>query len=106
MHAALARAAPCLESLTAVVAVPSRALYSCSRLQVREFCELAFHYAGLEHRKQPIKLVWEGVDADELGKDAETHQVLIRVDKRYFRPTEVPHLPCVPLRCLTWPSLA
>ncbi len=101
MHAALARAAPCPKSLTAVVAVPSRALYSCSRLQVREFCELAFHYAGLEHRKQPIKLVWEGVDADELGKDAETHQVLIRVDKRYFRPTEVPHLPCVPLRCLT-----
>jgi GDPmannose 4,6-dehydratase len=56
---------------------------------VREFCELAFHYAGLEHRKQPIKLVWEGKDAEEVGKDAATHQVLIRVDKRYFRPTEV-----------------
>jgi GDPmannose 4,6-dehydratase len=48
---------------------------------VREFCELAFAHAGLP-------LAWEGAEASEkgLGPDG---QVLIEIDPRYFRPTEV-----------------
>lgn len=51
---------------------------------VREFCEKAFHFAGIE-------LKWEGEKGtvDEVGKDAATGKVVIRIDKRYFRPTEV-----------------
>ena len=51
---------------------------------VREFCELAFSHAGI-----PIR--WEGEGVDEKGLCAEG-QVLVELDPRYFRPTEVDHL--------------
>ena len=49
---------------------------------VREFCELAF-------RELDIDIVWKGKGADEKGIDRKTGEVLIEVDPRYFRPTEV-----------------
>ena len=49
---------------------------------VREFVELAFGEVGR-------KIVWEGKDVDEIGRDAQSGQVLIKIDARYFRPTEV-----------------
>lgn len=49
---------------------------------VREFCERAFAHAGL-----PIE--WRGSDVQEQGVDARTGRVLIEIDPRYFRPTEV-----------------
>jgi GDPmannose 4,6-dehydratase len=49
---------------------------------VREFCERAFAHAGL-----PIE--WRGSDVEEQGVDARTGRVLIEIDPRYFRPTEV-----------------
>jgi len=49
---------------------------------VREFVELAFGHVG-------IKIKWEGEGIHEVGKDAETGTDLVRVDARYFRPTEV-----------------
>ena len=52
---------------------------------VREFVELAFEHVG-----RP--LVWSGKGVDEQGMDAETGEVLVRVDPRYFRPTEVDNL--------------
>jgi GDPmannose 4,6-dehydratase len=36
-----------------------------------------------------MKIEWEGEGADEVGIDAVTERVLVRVDPRYFRPTEV-----------------
>ncbi|MCM1035929.1 MAG: GDP-mannose 4,6-dehydratase [Bacteroides sp.] len=52
---------------------------------VREFCTLAFKYAGIELR-------WEGSGVDERGIDAATGRVLVEVDPRYFRPCEVEQL--------------
>jgi len=49
---------------------------------VREFIELAFAEVGR-------KVAWKGKGDDELGFDDATGQVLVRVDRRYFRPTEV-----------------
>lgn len=49
---------------------------------VREFVENAFSYVGID-------IVWEGNGVDEIGKDKATGKVLVRVDPRYFRPTEV-----------------
>jgi GDPmannose 4,6-dehydratase len=49
---------------------------------VREFVEKAF--AQVE-----IRMVWEGAGVDEKGIEAESGRVLVRVDPRYFRPTEV-----------------
>lgn len=52
---------------------------------VREFCTLAFKEAG-------ITLRWEGTGVDEKGIDAATGRVLVEVDPRFFRPTEVDQL--------------
>lgn len=49
---------------------------------VREFIELAFHHVGRE-------IVWRGHNEGEKGVDAKTGDVLVEVDARYFRPTEV-----------------
>jgi GDPmannose 4,6-dehydratase len=49
---------------------------------VREFVELAFAQVG-------IKIAWRGKGVDEEGVDAATGRVLTRIDRRYFRPTEV-----------------
>ena len=49
---------------------------------VREFVELAFGHAGRT-------IAWKGTGVEEVGADASTGQVLVRVDPAYFRPTEV-----------------
>jgi GDPmannose 4,6-dehydratase len=49
---------------------------------VREFCQEAFAELG-------INLEWQGNGVDEKGIDSSTGKVLIEVDPRYFRPTEV-----------------
>ncbi len=49
---------------------------------VREFIELAFAEVGRTIR-------WQGQGVEEKGVDAATGQVLVEVDPRYFRPTEV-----------------
>ncbi len=51
---------------------------------VREFCSLAFAEAG-------ILLHWEGEGVEEKGID-EQGRVLVEVDAKYFRPTEVEQL--------------
>ena len=49
---------------------------------VREFVELAFGEVGIE-------IEWRGEGVDEVGVDAATGDVLIEIDPRYYRPTEV-----------------
>ena len=65
---------------------------------VREFTTLAFRRAGIELR-------WEGEGVDEKGIDVATGRVLVEVDPRYFRPTEVEQLlgdPSKAQRLLGW----
>jgi len=60
---------------------------------VRDFIEHAVEHLG-------IKLAWEGTGLDEVGRVAETTDsegpqtgdVIVRIDPRYFRPTEVESL--------------
>lgn len=49
---------------------------------VREFCTLAFHYAGVE-------LIWQGEGVEEKGLDQATGRVLVEVSPEFFRPTDV-----------------
>lgn len=49
---------------------------------VREFVERAFTHAGKT-------IEWSGEGVDEIGRDAATGTPLVRIDPRYFRPTEV-----------------
>jgi GDPmannose 4,6-dehydratase len=49
---------------------------------VREFIERAFAHVGRT-------IAWQGEGAGETGLDAKSGAVLVEVDPRYFRPTEV-----------------
>jgi GDPmannose 4,6-dehydratase len=49
---------------------------------VREFVELAFSEVGRE-------VEWRSSGVDEVGIDRRTGKLLVRIDPRYFRPTEV-----------------
>jgi len=52
---------------------------------VREFVELAFGQIGR-------RILWRGSGSDEVGIDEKTGKDLVRVDPRYYRPTEVDEL--------------
>jgi len=49
---------------------------------VREFIELAFRCVGRE-------IIWKGEGVEEVGVDNRSGNELVRVDPKYFRPTEV-----------------
>jgi len=52
---------------------------------VREFIEKAFDYIG-------VKIEWKGSGVDEKGYNAVNMELLIEIDPKYFRPTEVEQL--------------
>jgi GDPmannose 4,6-dehydratase len=52
---------------------------------IKEFCELAFNYVG-------ISLAWKGSGVNEIGYNHLGGEELIKIDPRYFRPTEVDSL--------------
>ena len=65
---------------------------------VRDFVALAFKEIGID-------IVWNGSGLEEAGADAKTGKILVRVDPRYFRPTEVDLLlgdPSKAYRTLGW----
>jgi len=65
---------------------------------VREFVEVAFSRVGR-------KIEWKGKGIDEVGLDASSGEVLVKIDNRYFRPTEVDVLlgdPSKAWRVLGW----
>jgi GDPmannose 4,6-dehydratase len=49
---------------------------------VREFVEKAAPYFGMN-------IVWKGEELDEVGIDTNTGKTIIRVNPKYFRPSEV-----------------
>lgn len=53
-------------------------------ISVRDFCTLVF-------KELAIDLIWTGTGIDEVARDQKGN-ILIRIDKKYFRPTEVPYL--------------
>ncbi len=65
---------------------------------VREFMEMAFARVGRT-------IEWRGSGVDEIGVDAATGNEMVRIDPRYFRPTEVDLLqgdPAKAQRVLGW----
>jgi|SRR5665648_51322 len=52
---------------------------------VREFCELAFKEVGID-------IEWQGKGIEEKGLDKESGNILVEIDPKYFRPTEVEQL--------------
>jgi GDPmannose 4,6-dehydratase len=65
---------------------------------VRDFVELAFAEVGR-------KVAWRGSGVDEVGIDCASEDTLVKIDTRYFRPTEVDVLlgdPSKARRVLGW----
>ena len=52
---------------------------------VREFVELAFKYNG-------ILIRWQGNGLNEVGIDIKTNKIVVSINPRFFRPTEVTSL--------------
>jgi len=52
---------------------------------VREFVEIA-------GRELDIEIHWQGNGIEEIGMDSRTSRIVVRIDPRYFRPTEVESL--------------
>jgi GDPmannose 4,6-dehydratase len=52
------------------------------KTSVRQFVERSFAHTG-------VSIGWKGTGAAEQGFDAKTGRVLVEIDARYFRPTEV-----------------
>lgn len=65
---------------------------------VRQFVERAFSHVSR-------KISWNGVGKSERGLDSATGEILVEIDERYYRPTEVEYLlgdPSKARRVLGW----
>ena len=52
------------------------------KMSVRKFIELSFKEIGIE-------IFWDGIGENEKGYNRETGDILVEIDKQYFRPNEV-----------------
>ncbi len=52
---------------------------------VRKFVELTFEELDIE-------IIWEGYGIDEVGRNKKTNKIIIKIDKDYYRPTEINQL--------------
>ena len=59
---------------------------------VREFIEISADKLGWKKEKDGPSILWEGVGVNEIGRRADNNEIVIRIDERYFRPTEVNEL--------------
>ena len=59
---------------------------------VRKFVEICASKIGWGKNNNGPAIIWEGQGVNEIGKRADTGKIIIRIDQRYFRPTEVHQL--------------
>ena len=58
---------------------------------VKTFIELSAKKLGWQNSKGD-SIIWEGEGINEIGRRADSGEIVIKVDQRYFRPTEVDSL--------------
>ncbi len=56
---------------------------------VRRFVELSSNALGWNKKNPQSGIIWEGEGLDEVGRRADTGNIVVRIDPRYFRPCEV-----------------
>ena len=61
---------------------------------VRRFCEISAKALGWTNKDEESAkgIIWEGEGTEEVGRREDTGEVIIRIDERYYRPTEVDEL--------------
>tara|TARA_X000000950_G_scaffold79229_1_gene99642 strand:+ start:188 stop:1327 length:1140 start_codon:yes stop_codon:yes gene_type:complete len=56
---------------------------------VRKFIELSAIQLGWGKKSKGMAIKWENQGINEIGRRADTNEIVIKIDPRYFRPTEV-----------------
>jgi len=67
---------------------------------VRRFIEVSAEKLGWNKDQEGASINWEGEGLNEIGRRADTGEIVIRVDPKYFRPTEVDQLQGDPTKAL------
>ena len=71
---------------------------------VRNFIELAANHIGWS-KNGGKAIIWEGEGLNEIGRRADNNNIVVRIDPRYFRPSEVDSLlgdPSKAMKKLKW----
>ncbi len=72
---------------------PEDFVISTGRMEtVRTFCEIAAQELGWSTKSDPSGIIWEGEGINEIGRRADNKNIVIKIDSRYYRPTEVEEL--------------
>ena len=72
---------------------PEDYVISTGRMEtVRRFIEISADKIGWGKSLGGPAIIWEGKGVNEVGRRGDTNEIIIRIDKRYFRPTEVDQL--------------
>lgn len=56
---------------------------------IRKFIEISAQKLGWSKNTNEPGIIWEGEGINEIGRRADNDEIVIRIDPRYFRPTEV-----------------
>ena len=56
---------------------------------VRKFVEISALKLGWNSEENGPGIIWEGDGINEVGRRADNNEIVIKIDPRYFRPTEV-----------------
>ena len=59
---------------------------------VRRFIEICALKLNWNKNKNEPAIIWEGEGNQEIGRRSDNNQIVIKIDPRYFRPTEVDEL--------------
>ena len=69
---------------------PSDYVISSGRQEtVRRFVELTAKSLGWNKNAKSNGIIWEGEGINEIGRREDNGQIVIRIDPKYFRPSEV-----------------
>ena len=60
-------------------------------VSVKRFIEISARFLGWGKENKP-SIIWEGEGLNEIGRRADTNEIIIKIDPKYFRPTEVEKL--------------
>ena len=59
---------------------------------VRRFCELTSNALGWNNNGHKNGIIWENKGINEVGRRSDTGEIIIRIDPKYYRPTDVNEL--------------
>ena len=59
---------------------------------VRSFIEICAKKLGWQKFSNEPAIIWEGENKSEIGRRSDNNKIVVQVDPRYFRPTEVNEL--------------